>query len=232
MENTNVDIYNSGMDYAPCNGVMEKDGYCPSETEINEFIHFFADRKVPFVWWTSNQILENFGFQYGGILTGIALDMSNQKLQLPTFASEVSIKLIQSEEEILTFSHVAVEGFGMPSHTVEQFAKVNIGTMKAREQLHFLAYFNKSPVGTVTLSVNENSAGIWNLATLANYRKSGIGKALIASALMEAKNLGHKHVMAILMPKGMAWGIFMQLGFVENSRFPFYVFGDSAENLE
>jgi len=34
------------------------------------------------------------------------------------------------------------------------------------------------------------------------------------------------------MPKGMAWKIFMQLGFVEISQFPFYLFGVSADNLE
>lgn len=232
-EDSSKEIYCTGIDYALCNGIIDKnEDYIPSEEEINNVIEFFVSRKKPFLWWTSNKNLENFNFQYGGMLIGITLDISNNALPLPTLPPKLSIEHVTSDENIKMFSNVAVEAFKMPSHTAEQFAKVNIEVAKADEQVHFLAYLNDLPVATVTLSTHKNSAGIWNLATLPEYRKSGIGKALMTTALIEAKKRGHDQLMAILMPKGMALGICMQLGFAEVSKFPFYVFGTSSDELE
>lgn len=95
-----------------------------------------------------------------------------------------------------------------------------------------MAYLNGLPVGTATLSVSPSSAGIWNLATIPEHRKHGIGSALVYAALVEAKKRQYDHVMAILMPKGLAWGLFTKLGFQAVCEFPFYIYGVSAEELE
>lgn len=66
-----------GMDYFCGNGVMEYDmNRIPSEEEIDQTIAYFSTKNLPFMWWTSAQVLETKGFQFGGILTGIALDIS------------------------------------------------------------------------------------------------------------------------------------------------------------
>jgi ribosomal protein S18 acetylase RimI-like enzyme len=104
--------------------------------------------------------------------------------------------------------------------------------MKKKEQIHFMAYLNGVPVGTATFSISPSSAGIWNLATLSEHRKHGIGGALVHEALVEAKRREHDQVMAILMPKGLAWGLFMKLGFQAVCEFPFYIYGVSSEGLE
>jgi GNAT superfamily N-acetyltransferase len=70
------------------------------------------------------------------------------------------------------------------------------------------------------------------LASLSEYRKQGIGGALVHAALLESQKWNCKQAMAILMPKGMAWGLFTKLGFEEVCAFPFYVFGISSEALE
>ncbi len=38
--------------------------------------------------------------------------------------------------------------------------------------------------------------------------------------------------MAILIPKGMAWGLFTKMGFKAVCEFPFYIYSVSAEELE
>ncbi len=81
-------------------------------------------------------------------------------------------------------------------------------------------------------SIRYLSSGFWNLTTLPEYRKQGIGLSLVHAALVEAQRRKHSEVMAILMPKGMAWGLFAKLGFQEVVRFPFYVYGASASELE
>ena len=64
------------------------------------------------------------------------------------------------------------------------------------------------------------------------YRKHGIGGALVHAALVEAKKQHHDQVMVILMPKGMARGLFTKMGFEAACEFSFYIYGVSAEELE
>lgn len=104
--------------------------------------------------------------------------------------------------------------------------------MKKEEQVHFMAYLNGVPVGTATPSVAPSSVGIWNLATLPEHWKHSIGGALVHAALVEAKKRQYGQVMTILMPKGLAWGIFTKLGFQTVCEFPFYIYGVSAKELE
>jgi len=46
------------------------------------------------------------------------------------------------------------------------------------------------------------------LATAPEKRKKGVGGALVHAALRQAKKQGANQALAILMPQGMAWGIF------------------------
>jgi ribosomal protein S18 acetylase RimI-like enzyme len=225
-------VYAWGVDYVCGNGVIENDGSrIPTEKEIDQTIQYFSAKKLPFMWWTSAKILETKGFQFGGILTGIALDIS-QGVSLPSpTVPDLNIKIVHTESELRAFRDVAVDAFAMNAKAAEQWLALNDSIMKRGEQIHFIAYLNEVPVGTATLSVSS-SAGIWNLATAPNYRKHGIGGALVQVALVEAKKRQYSRVMAILMPKGLAWGLFTKLGFQAVCEFPFYVYGVSAEELE
>lgn len=230
--NQNI-LYAFGIDFATCNGVMEKnENRIPTEEEIDRTIEVFSAKKLPFIWWSSAQILENKGFQFGGTLTGIALDISQNIPAKPSSSSHLKVKIVQSEADVRTFTELGANTFGMNASTKEQFLSVNTAVMEQGEQVHFLAYFDEIPVGTASLSTCNSSAGVWNLVTLPEYRKQGVGAALVHACLVEAKNHQYDHVMAILMPKGMAWGLFAKLGFKEACKFPFYVYGVAADKLE
>jgi ribosomal protein S18 acetylase RimI-like enzyme len=198
----------------------------PSDNEIEKAIDFFENRELPFIWWTEAQKLEERGFQCGGILTGIAMDVSSATLPEYSFPFNLQVKRVHADEEIKLFSKILVTGMGMDPGSIEQFHNV---LLPQEEQVHFLALIDECPVGVVTLYTGRVAAGVWNLATLPEYRRCGVGTALVHAALTEARKRDYKHVMAILMPKGMAWGIFTKMGFKEVCRFPFYVYGSSGE---
>lgn len=226
-------LYAWGMDYVCGNGVMEKNGgRIPSEEEIDRAIEYFSSKNLPFMWWSSAKILETKGFQFGGVLTGIALDFSQGVPSKPTTSSDLKIKIVQSDSELKAFTELAANAFAMNPKATEQWLALNDSVMKKGEQIHFMAYLNGIPVGTATLSVSPSSAGIWNLATVPEYRQHGIGGALVHAALIEAKKRQYEQVMAILMPKGLAWGLFTKLGFQAVCEFPFYIYRASAEELE
>lgn len=212
---------------------MEKDGKrVLTEEEIDRAVEHFSSKNLPFMWWSSAKILETKGFQFGGVFTGIALDISQGIPSNPSASSDLKIKIVQSDSELEFFTNLAANAFALSPKATEQWLALNDSVMKKDEQVHFMAYLNGVPVGTATLSVAPSSAGIWNLATLPEYRKHGIGGALVHAALVEAKKRLHNQVMAILMPKGMAWGLFTKMGFKAVCEFPFYIYGASAEELE
>lgn len=225
--------FSSGVNCAVCNGIIETcDDRIPSDKEIDLAIDFFESRKLPFMWWSSAKKLEDKRFQFGGILKGLALDVSQDIPEKPSSSHNLEVKIIQSDAEITTFCKHIVDAFGLDPVTLDQFKMVNTAAMKQGEQIHFIAYLNSIPVGTASLSTCQSSAGVWNLSAVPEHRKHGIGGALVHAALVEAKKRQYKQVMAILMPKGMAWGLFNKLGFKEVCQFPFYIYGASPDDLE
>lgn len=223
-------LYAWGIDYICGNGIIEKNqNRVPTDEEIDRMIEHFSAKKLPFMWWTAAKVLETKGFQFGGILTGIALDMAKGIPAKPRVSPDLKIEMIQSKIDVNTFTELAASTFAMSAIAAEQWLGLNASVMEHGEQIHFLARLNGVPVGTATLSVSSDAAGIWNLATLPEHRKAGIGTALVHAALVEAKKRQYNQVMAILMPEGMAWGLFTKLGFKEACEFPFYVYGGSAE---
>ncbi len=225
-------VYSSGIDYAPCNGALEKNETSLKQHDVHEIVKFFNSKKLPFVWWTNNKILETQGFQFGGIMKGILLDTAKSKPILPAAPSGVRIKIVDTEQELTAFSRIIADCFGFNSHVEQQYTSMSRAVMDRKEQIHFLAYVNDIPVSTATLTTLPKSAGIWNCATLPEYRKKGIGTFLCSAASMHALKMNYQQLMAVLMPKGLAWGLFHNLGYKEVSSLPFYVYGASASELE
>ena len=221
----------SGIDFACCNAIIGDKDTIPSDKEIENAIEFFGSHQLPFHWWSSAKNLEAKGFQFGGILTGIALDISNDLPNTKT-TSKVQIKITHEKEGLNVFTNLFGNAFGMKPNAFAQFQAVSTAAMNKGEQVHFLAFVDGKPVGTATLATCPASAGIWSLSTLPEFRKNGVGSALVSAALAEAKKRKYDQVMAILMPKGMAWGLFTKLGFKEVCKFPFYVYGVSAKEFE
>lgn len=209
--------YSSGIDCAFCNGIIT-DQKEISDKEIESGIEFFHTRKLPFIWWSS-QNLELKEFQAGGALTGIAIDITHG---FSNISPQIAVRLITKNEELNTFSRILIEGFGMCRNIVGQYQAVLGASMHHNEQLHYLAFYENIPVGTVTLTASDSS-GIWNISVLPQYQNKGIRTALISTALAEAHKLGYDHVMAILMPKDEAYNTFARMGFQKICEFPYYI---------
>lgn len=225
--------YFSDADFPLYNGVLEEDlGSDLKDSDIEEVVLFFKSRQRSFCWWTSSKKLESKGFKLGGIMKGVALDIS-QRLPIPSAIPDgLKIKIVQTEAQLHEFCRICTAVPRMGTHMIKHYENVCGLTMKQNEQLHFLAYLNDIPVATLTLTLSNESAGIWNAATLAEYRKNGIFTALVHAALLEANKRQYYLVTALLMPKGMAWGVFQGFGFKEVCTFPFYLYGFDPNILE
>lgn len=230
-DNEQRTLYSSGIDYAPCNGIIEKNETALKHHDVKEVVSFFSKKNLPFIWWTNDAFLETQGFQFGGTMKGIKLDIKNG-IMLPHAPPRVEAKIVSTEKELNAFCKIIGECFGFTPDIERQYAKMSLLAMNRKEQVHFLAYVDDVPVSTATLTILPKSPGVWNCATLPSYRKRGIGSFLCSLASRHAKEMNYHEVMAILMPKGLAWGPFKKLGYKEVSSLPFYVYGASSDDLE
>lgn len=233
-QNSERAIYCVGVAFPTFSGVIETEK-TPNITEehIDNVLSLFNKSKLPFLWWTAeNKKLEKRGFQFGGVMRGISLDLKNEIPTTHAAPSDLKVKQVKTDQELKDFNILLAKGFGMDSELlVQQTHAANHSMMKEGSVVHYLGYIKDLPVGVASISFCPDSAGIWNFTTLPEYRRKGIGTALLNTSLAEAKKRGYKETMAILMPKGMAWGVFRQKGFKEVCDFPFYVYG-SNEPLE
>lgn len=49
-DNAQRTIYSTGIDYAPCNGIIEKNEAGLRHNDVKEVVNFFSIKNLPFVW--------------------------------------------------------------------------------------------------------------------------------------------------------------------------------------
>jgi GNAT superfamily N-acetyltransferase len=87
--------------------------------------------------------------------------------------------------------------------------------------LNYIAFSEGDPVATGSLVCAAGVAGIYNIATRADRRGRGIGRAMTYRLMREGADLGFK--VAILWSTAAGLPVYRRLGFVERIRVPTYL---------
>ena len=95
--------------------------------------------------------------------------------------------------------------------------------LKPPEVWHFIARHKNRHVGGTTLLCAAGVAGIYGVEVLKEYRRRGIGAALMHTALRHAKQLGFSA--SVLSASGMGEQLYAKLGFREVCRLAFWKYG-------
>lgn len=143
------------------------------------------------------ETLKSRNFALGGCYPSMIWDVQ------PTDAPELDIRPVNVEE----FHEV----YAVCSHYSEELKQAAINLLQDRSGELFLAYLEGKPIGTGTLFVHGEVGMVFHVATLPEYQRRGVGRAMMHYIMNQASNRGLKRL--VLNSSSVAEKLYYSLGF-------------------
>ena len=159
------------------------------------------------------------------------MDLLALDINLPSLP-ELSIEAIDDEETLRRWCHVLKKGFGMAEYVGKAFFDLfsSVGLGRKLPIRHYIGFLKGEPIAVSTLFLGAGVAGIYNVATVPNARRKGIGSAMIKKPLYEARAMGYR--IGILQASNMGVGVYRGIGFQEYCMLGHYVWTSDTEQSD
>jgi GNAT superfamily N-acetyltransferase len=181
-------------------------------------------RNVPMLWWTGPTTrpadlgtrLAAHGF-HSDCSPGMAADLPSLPKALSTPPGFV-IEQVKEAAAAENWCRVLCLGFEMPAFVGQAFLDLlgSLGLDPESPFRHYIGRLNGEAVAASSLFMAAGVAGIYNVVTLPDARRKGIGAALTLYPLLEARALGYR--VGILHSSVMGVNAYRRLGFQEHCR--------------
>ena len=181
------------------------------------------NRRVPMLWWTGpsttpadlGERLARCGFVIEpafGMTVELDGGASGFSRMVPD-DDRLSIEQVGDRATLDVWSRVLCEGFGAPLTFGAAFGEMAeaIGLDGGSPFRHYLARVNGHAVATCSLFLGAGVAGIYDVSTLPDRRRAGIGAAITRRAMRDARTAGYR--VAILHASQLGLGMYRSLGF-------------------
>jgi ribosomal protein S18 acetylase RimI-like enzyme len=192
-------------------------------------------RGVPMLWWAGPTTrptdlgarLVAQGFLQGEDMPGMAADLLTlpDKPQTPGLA----IERARDMEALEHYYRVMARVFEAPDYTRSGFLEfLSLGGFGPQAPFRsYVGWLEGEPVATSTLFLGAGVAGIYNIATLPEDRRRGIGTAITLAPLWEARARGYR--VAVLQSSQSGYGLYRRIGFRQVCTVSTYVWSPEAE---
>ncbi|MHA2231526.1 MAG: GNAT family N-acetyltransferase [Candidatus Hodarchaeales archaeon] len=190
-------------------------------------MEFYHEKQLPMMWMiTPNStpaniltLLKNAGLQIPKEGSpGMAYDLRDlmkEHWEEALGRSKIQITKVESESSLKLWGKVFQEGYELSETLTETF--LNLFKFLSPYLVNYLASLNEKPVAIASVLYHSGIAGIFNVATIPDYRGKGIGTAVTLAPLMTAKKKGYE--IAWLESSEMAEKLYKRIGFQECCRF-------------
>jgi len=98
-----------------------------------------------------------------------------------------------------------------------------IAQFKPRPVWYAAARAGDKVVGRTTLLAGAETAGVYDVDVIREFRGRGIGTALVNTVLAQAKHLGYRS--AVLSATGMGFNVYQRAGFREVGKLSYWKYG-------
>jgi GNAT superfamily N-acetyltransferase len=222
--------FSSGLPFHLANGIVR--AHFPSdisEEMLEERLKQLTAKRVPMAWLVSPSTsptdlgsrLEKHGWMSTEEAPGMAVDLNALDEHL-SFPSKLVIQRVSDGEALRTWLRIMTVGSEIPEGGL--MLLLDVVTKKGYKPGTFVHYYlgllDDQPVATSLLFLGGGVAGVYNVATLPEVRRQGIGSALTMAPLLEARAWGYR--IGTLQSTPMGLNLYRRLGFREYCKFHAY----------
>ena len=115
------------------------------------------------------------------------------------------------------FSHVQTASFLDSAEAYEAWhaflSAANQRNLTSENQTFYIGYLDGKPVGVCLPVLSDDVAGIYAVATLAEYRKKGVSTTIMKQAITDARKAGYQTVALQVAANSYAQSFYEGLGF-------------------
>jgi ribosomal protein S18 acetylase RimI-like enzyme len=200
-----------------------------SSESIEEIKEYYSKINLRFWWWLyprgdtpqSRDLLAGAGMDLIAQIPCMAADLDIKALE-EKIPAQITIAEVKSNDDLLLWADISFRGFQMPERAREQYSAFVLSFARGEKQAQrlFLAYVDRNPAATSLLFVNKETAGIYYVATLPEFRSKGLGFYVTLAAMNAAKNAGYKKIILQATPAGEK--VYRRIGFQEICRAQIY----------
>ncbi len=132
------------------------------------------------------------------------------------------VEVVDDDHAQARWLSVMSDGFGMDANGREAMSRLAaaVGYGEDRPWRRFVGSIDGRPVGSAGLMTTERVAGVYNVATVPDARRLGVGAAMTAVALREGRSRGFE--VAVLGASTKGYGVYRRMGFAEVCRVGLY----------
>jgi ribosomal protein S18 acetylase RimI-like enzyme len=190
------------------------------DERIRRVVTHFSAGQRPFAWWVGpcdqpdslGQALQHAGFQAAEANVAMAADL-HALAAADLSPSGLQIKRARTLAQIRDFATITAANWQPPDEDVLHFYDSAAPLLLSEDcpiRL-YIGYLDGEPVATSEMTVAGGVAGLYNVATLSDYRRRGFGSALTLHPLLEARAEGLNLASLQASPDGQ--GVYARLGF-------------------
>ncbi|MEA2573078.1 MAG: hypothetical protein QOH93_376 [Chloroflexia bacterium] len=183
---------------------------------LRGIVEYFTSKGRPYSLMTVDALLPHAG----GVLRGIDyyeydrmpamwLEGAPHALQEYPGNPRLVITRVSDTQDLAIFRAILSKVFYIAQEEAEMVLGDN--ALSVSEVRHYLGRLDGEPVGTLSLVMSGPVPGIWNVGTLHEYRREGIGTSLMYHALREAAEEGHTASMLLASREGVP--LYERLGY-------------------
>ena len=150
------------------------------------------------------------GFSYGGAEPGMALRLAELR---EAEVAGLRVERVEDVDRLGVWASTLGQGFGEGVKEAEWVVSVYRRLGVADPWRHYIGYVDGEPVATVTVFLAAGVAGVYFVMTVPEARRRGIGAAITAAVLREARDSGFEYAVLGSSPAGLS--VYAGLGFRE-----------------
>jgi GNAT superfamily N-acetyltransferase len=196
---------------------------------IDEARDWYRARHLPWSWYVGPasqpeslmRELERRGFVKVTEPPGMAADLATLDELDP--GAVITVERVADRKLVDAWFGVFAPAFELSNAAASAFRDLILegGLDESAPMLNYIAYEGRDPVATGSLVPAAGVGGIYNIATRADRRGRGIGRAITYALMAEAAAMGYS--VAILWSTSAGLPVYRRLGFEERIRVPTYL---------